>query len=207
MRKSDFEVAHEEFEAWIKFYDEILTKLIGAKKVISERFMKLELIEAVVLRWTVRWERLIVSDIITSLNRNSSQYAKELGLRLRKHLTRDEAEGMLLGHRFIDFRSVNELKSFGKRYLVAKYNPFKAISSDVGDKIDQIVTMRNYLAHYSSKAWRTYKEMMRKKYRLKRISEPGTFLISINRKTGCPRWCEYLMNFYKCSQQMRGAVP
>jgi hypothetical protein len=73
------------------------------------------LIEVSVHRVCARWDNLVQLDIITSLNRDSTRYAKELDLRLRKHLTRDECEAVLFGHRYLDFRSVGDIKTFGKK--------------------------------------------------------------------------------------------
>lgn len=205
MRKIDFEKNHIEFEDWIIWYGNFLQKLIEAKKVVKTKFEKLELIEALVLRCAVRWEVLVEDDIITSLNRDSSVYANNLGLHLRKHLTRDESEAIIIGPRYLDFKSVNNINSFGKKYLVPAYNPFTAITPKIAEKIDEFMTIRNLLAHYSSYAWRTYRKMMIKKS-YKRIPEPGSFLIAVSPRTGAYRWSDYLINFLECSKKMRKKV-
>ena len=206
MRKASFDKSHDEFENWLFWYRDFLAKIQEAKQVVSRKFEKLELLEAIILRCAVRWEDLVLNDMIISLNRDSSKYSNELGLRLRKHLTLSEAEVILVGHRYIDFRSVSEIKAFGKRYLLSRFNPFKVITNPWSDAIDEFLTMRNLLAHYSRKAWRTYRTMMRNRYRLKRIPEPGSFLFSTNPSTHYVRWSEYLGTFHKCSRAMRRAV-
>ena len=206
MRKADFKKNHLEFEQWIIWYGDFLKKLIESKKVVRSKFEKRELVEALVLRCAVRWEILVEDDIITSLNRDSSVYSESLGLRLRKHLTRDESEAMLIGHRYLDFKSVEDVKKFAKRNLVTRYNPFKVIPKQIADKIDEFMIMRNLLAHYSGLAWRSYRRMMAKKYHYRRIPEPGAYLVKVDPKTKEYRWSNYLVNFLRCSETMRVEV-
>ncbi len=66
--------------------------------------------------------------------------------------------------------------------------------------------MRNFLAHYSRYAWRSYRKMMARKYSYKRITEPGAFLITANSRTDAYRWNDYLVNFLECSEKMRSIV-
>jgi hypothetical protein len=129
MKKANFDTSHTEFETWIMWYGNFLKRLIEAQRIVRTKVEKLELVEALVLRCAVRWEVLVQEDIITSLNRDSSAYASALGLRLRKHLSRDECKATLVGHRYLDFRSVADIKRFGKNYLSSAHNPFRAISS------------------------------------------------------------------------------
>lgn len=206
MRKADFEKNHDEFEWFLVFYGDLFKRLIEARKVVRTKYEKEELVEALILRCAVRWELLVERDIITSFNRDSSAYACALGLRLRKHLTRDEVEAMVIGHKYLDFKSVEQIKDFGKKYLIESYNPFNAINPKCGDKINEFLTMRNLLSHYSSYAWRAYNKMMKNKYSYTRIPQPGAFLISLDSRTGNYRWAEYLLNFLKCSEDMRKAV-
>ena len=206
MRKTDFKTNHNEFEKWIVWYGAFMKKLIEAQRVIRSNHEKMELIEALVLRCFVRWEVLVEDDIIVSLNRDPSTYANALGLKLRRHLSRDESEAIVVGHRYLDFKSVDQIKNFAKKYLTGKFNPFQAIPRDVAEKIDQFAIMRNLLSHYSSFAWRSYRKMMAKYHSYKRIPEPGAYLIKTNRKTGEYHWSEYLTNFLRCSELMRKAV-
>jgi hypothetical protein len=204
MRKCDFMVNHEEFDSWMLWYGDFIKKAIDAKRIIRKRHEKKELIEAIVLRAAARWEVLIETDIVASINRDPSAYARALNLRLRQHLTKDECKAMVFGHRFLDFKSVGDVKSFGKRYLVPSANPFAAIPRAVGDRIDEFMTMRNLLAHYSDYSWRSYYRFMKNKYKYVRIPEPGEFLISSDRKGS--RWVTYFLNFLKASEKMVKAV-
>lgn len=205
MRKADFEKNHIEFEYWIDWYGDFLVKLIETKHVVKTKDEKLELVEALVLRCATRWEVLVEADIIASLNRDLSAYADTVGLRLKKHLSRDESEAIIIGHRYLD-KSVGNTKTFAKKYLVSQYNPFQAITSKMEKRIDEFMTMRNLLAHYSHYAWRKYRKMMTEKYSYKRVPEPGAFLITANPRTGAYRWSDYLVSFLQCSEKMRKAV-
>jgi len=154
MNKANFKPNHEEFVAWMMTYAELMKRLVEAKRVVRNRFEKLEIVEAFVLRCAVRWELLVVTDMLTSLNRDSSKYASTLGLRLRKHLSYDECKAVLYGPRYLDFKSVDDILSFSKKYLIAKLNPFLAIAKPCRTKIDEFLTIRNFLAHYSDYAKR-----------------------------------------------------
>ena len=110
-----------------------------------------------------------------------------------------------MGHRYVDFRSVSDIKKFAKNYLSPAHNPFKAISAECTQKIDEFMTMRNVLAHYSDLAWRSYRHFMRDKYKYKRVPEPGEFLVRSNTSSGEYRWSEYLRAFLQCSIDMKGS--
>jgi len=201
MRKADFNKNHASFDDWLLWYGDFLKRIIEAKRVIGSRFEKSELVEALVLRCAARWEVLVTEDIITSLNRDSSAYAEALDLRLRAHLSRDECKAMLLGQRYLDFRSVQELIGFGKKYLAPAFNPFAGIKRPQATKINEFLIMRNVLAHYSDYAWRPYYKFMKNRYRYDRVPEPGAFLIAVTYE-GEYRWSEYIRGFLRASQEM-----
>jgi hypothetical protein len=202
MRKDNWDSNHDEFERWIIFYGDFLKRILDAKKVIKTRFEKLELIEAFVLRVAVRWELLVEQDVIASLNHDSSKYSEELGLKLRKHLTHDECEAILIGHRYLDFKSVDDVKNFAKKYLVDKYNPFRLIQPEQCKDINHFFVIRNLLAHYSSSAWRSYRKMMTTQFGFKKVPEPCEFLIACDNKDNF-RWSNYFITFLECSKKMR----
>jgi len=206
MRKCSFEKNHREFEGWIRWYGQFISKLVLAKHVVRTKLQKLELMEALVLRCVVRWEVLVEQDIVASLNRDTSTYSAQTGLSLRKHLTRDECEAILVGHRYVDFRNVGAVKDFGKHYLSPKYDPFSAIPSKLATRIDDFICMRNLLAHYSKLAARTYQNRLAKRFSLRRIPEPGEFLNAVNPKSGMFRRDEYLHAFVETSELMVKAV-
>ena len=202
MKTVDFKYYHEEFDSWIVWYGDLMDRLIKAERVVRTKLEKEELVEALILRCAVRWELLLTRDIIASLNKDSSYYAKELGLNLRKHFTKDECEVIFLGHRYEDFGSVKSVVSFGKKYLNPKFNPFKGITNHQEKMIDEFFIIRNLLAHYSSLAFRKYYSMIKKNYNLRRVSEPCRFLMSSNTQSGEYRWSKYLRTFLLTSHSM-----
>ena len=199
MKKASFNKNHKDFEGWMDWYGQFLDKHLHT----LSQFEQHELLEAFVLRVAVRWEVLVIQDIITSLNRNSSKYSAEIGLNLNRHLTRDESEAILIGHRYIDFKNAHQVIDFSKRHLVDRLNPFKLIDPNISKKIDQFFTMRNYLAHYSSYARRKYKRMITKDYKLNRVYEPGAFLSKVDKKSKLYRWVDFITTFIKCSHSMQ----
>lgn len=205
MRKASFQKNHEEFDAWMLIYGELLKRLVEAKRVIRIKYEKLEIVEAFVLRCAVRWELLITADIITSLNRDSSQYGSALGLRLRKHLSYDECKAMLYGPRYLDFKSVDDIINFSKKYLSLTENPFQSITNVSRKKINEFLTIRNFLTHYSDFAKRSYINLMKNTYKYRRAPEPGAFLIAVN-NSGQYRWGEYIINFLQASADMLKTV-
>jgi hypothetical protein len=202
MRKADFKRNHEMFEEWIDWYGYFLNDIIAAKRVVRTKEQKTELLEALALKCATRWEELVEVDIITSLNRDSSVYASALGLNLKKHLSWDMCKAMVCGHRYVDFRSVGEIKGFARNYLSADCNPFEAITSDLVKKIDEFIIIRNYIAHGSDYAMRAYRRLMKTNYKLKRIPEPGDFLSAVDSSSGKMRWVLYLLAFQECSKKM-----
>jgi len=201
MKKSNFLKYHTEFLNWIIWYGDFLKKINDAKKIVKTKYQKAETTEAFVLRIATRWENLCIEDIITSLNIDSSIYANALNLRLRKHLTRDECKAMLFGRRYFDFKSVGDLKRFGKTYLNPNYDPFIGIQKNESKNIDEFFGIRNFLAHYSEYSKRSYKRIMIERYNYLKVPEPGYFLNSIT-KDGYYRWSDYLLSFQKASDEM-----
>ena len=109
------------------------------------------------------------------------------------------------GYRYVDFRNVEEVKSFGKKYLTPQNNPFSGITKSDAKKINEFLIMRNLLAHYSDYAWRSYYKFMKNKYRYERVPEPGAFLITVLPNNEY-RWSKYLRTFAKVSDDMMKEV-
>jgi len=203
MRKASFQKNHQEFEDRLKWYASFIAKILIAKNVIRYGYEKIELLEALVLRIATLWDGLVEEDLIDALNKDPSKYAKEVGLRLRKHLSKDECEALLVGHRYLDFKSVDNVQQFAKRYLADAHNPFKLIPRECAKLINQFFTIRHYLNHDSSFARRNYERMLNNQHGLRKMREPGDFLLATNRQTGNIRLIDYLNAFERASQEMR----
>lgn len=206
MRKASFQNNHQEFDDWIWPYSDFIGELVSDRRVILSKGEKRELIEATVHRVCARWDALLEADIITSLNRNSTKYSKELGLNLRKHLTREECKAVLFGHRYINFRNVGDIKSFGRKYLHPKHNPFDALTTAKAQAIDDFFVIRNMLAHYSRYARRKYERRLKAKHTFARIPQPGDYLLAADRGGNMIRWTAYVEAFIDASMLMRKRV-
>jgi hypothetical protein len=205
MKKISFVLNHTDFAAWLHQYDSILLT-ISQSSELESGLQRAEAAEGVFLKCVTRWERLCEKDIIASLNRDSRTYASALGLRLRQHLTRDEAFAMLVGHHYLDFKSAGQLKAFAKQYLSEPVNPFPAISSAQAGLIQRMTTIRNYIAHDSSVAQRAYRRLMGDHYRFSRIPEPGHFLLALYGRPKQHRWREFLYGLRDTSWAMLALV-
>jgi hypothetical protein len=207
MKKGNYQDNHKNFDEWIDWYFGFTYELFEQRKAFTSKFEKAEFLEAFVLRVVTRWEYLVEKDILISLNHDSSKYSDYLGLRLPKHLSMDECEAIVVGFRYLDFKSVGDVKSFGRKYLVPKYNPFEAITPKNSKIIDELIIMRNYLTHYSHYSRRAYYNHMKKELHYSRVPEPGVYLL------GCSaypkkiyRWYGYLVHFIVTSKGMIKAV-
>lgn len=204
MKKSSFQKNHDDFEMWLYIYADLIDGILRAKRVIRDKNDKFELVEALMLRIASLWDMLVEEDLIDALNKDPSKYAEELQLRLRKQYSRDECEALLVGTRYLDFKSVEQVQDFAGRYLVDEHNAFRLIPADSRTLINEFtVTMRNYLTHYSSFTRRAYERLMKKKCRFKNIRQPADFLVARSRQSGNRRLDDYLDAFFTASEEMR----
>ena len=204
MRKSSFQKNHDDFEETLDWYRDFIARIVGAQRVIRYKYEKTELVEALVLRIAALWETLVLEDLVDSLNRDPSKYAAETGLRLRRHLSRDECEAIIVGDGYRDFRSVDSAIDFAKKHLADAHNPFKLVPKHTIRPINEFCgTVRNYLSHYSSFARRRYHRMLTNQYGLKRMREPGDFLLATNKKSKNLRLVDYFGAFEAASVEMR----
>lgn len=165
---------------------------------------KREIFEAFVLKVHVTWEKFVIKLLIDCLNRDSSQYAEYMGFKkLKKHLSRNQCEGILLGLGYLTFRDVSEIKAKAKKILVAQYNPFAHISNDNRDKINEFYNIRNFVVHESSVARRNLlNKVYKNRYRMRKFCPIGDFLFRKERGTATPRLGNYINVFGTCAQEM-----
>ncbi len=205
MRKISFKRAHDYFEGVLGWWRKLLTDVVGTTRIVSgERH---EFLDTSVLRISAMWEMLVQEDLVCCLNRDSSAYAKTVGLTLPKHLSRDMCEAVLFGSRYLDFRSTNDLRTFAKRHLTTKYNVFAHIPTAAAQQIDDFLVIRNLVSHYSSFAQRSYDRMLVARYDFKRGRAPAEFLIARDSKPGRERRVfRFLSAFESASKSMRNAA-
>jgi hypothetical protein len=203
MKKSSAEKTFDKFETWLYIYTVFLNKILSAKRVVSTTWEKQELLEAFVLRVVSVWEIFVEDLIVDCLNKDTTKYAAYMDLRLPKNLPRAQCEAMLNGLGYLDFPNVGSLKSVARNVLVPACNPFQAIPKAATWRIDEFLRMRNYLAHYSTRARRALKDAYRRNHGLTRFREPGDFLYASRGKGGQPRFGDYVDAFSDAAKAMR----
>jgi hypothetical protein len=202
MRKASAGVSHDNFHGWMDVYIELLNKTVGKDSPFTAKHEKAEVLGAFVFKICAQWEILVEDLLVDCLNRDSTQYAEFMGLRLRKHVPRAECTAMIRGLGYLDFRGVNDIKQKAKSILVNEFNPFQAISNNDSKKIDEFYKIRNYLAHYSRVAERSLMKMYADTYRLNTLREPGDFLLTYDKKIKSARMQLYINAFIGAADSM-----
>lgn len=174
MRRTSFRLSLDEFDRSVDSYEEFIHRITAAQRVIRYKYEKTEVFEAFVLRLVTLWEVFIEEMFVACLSRDSRLYADFRDVTLRKHLSYDEAYAVLTGLSYLDFHGVGDVKGRARQLLVV--NPFEGIPSRAADKIDELLAMRNYLAHYSRPSRQKLLAIYRSNYGMQRFREPGDFL-------------------------------
>ena len=201
MRKTSLPLAFDDFNDSLQTYAGFAGKIASSQRVIRYKWEKTELLEAFALRLVTLWEVFVEDVVVACLNRDTSKYAEFRGLVLRKHLSADECRAMLTGLGYFDCRSVGEIQRIARQVLV--FNPFAVIPKAESRKIDELMIMRNYLAHYSGKAKRTLNNVYKNTYHMQRFREPGNFLWANTRRGGQMRFYVYLDALHDAASAMR----
>jgi hypothetical protein len=201
VRKTSLPRAFDDFNESLQTYAGLAGKIASSQRVIRYKWEKTELLEAFALRLVTLWEVFVEDVVVACLNRDTSKYAEFRGLVLRKHLSADECRAMLTGLGYFDCRSVGEIQRIGKQVLVI--NPFAVIPKAVSRKIDELMIIRNYLAHYSRKAKRALERVYRNTYGMQRFREPGDFLWADTQRGGGMRFYVYLNALRDAASAMR----
>ena len=181
---------------------ELLDKIYNAQRVIAKLDEKREIFEAFVLKIHAIWEIFVEDLIVDCLNKDTSQYAEYMGIRLRKHLPRNQCKAMVLGMSYLDFRDVSDIKGKAKNILVSQYNPFAIIKNPALKRMNEFYCIRNYVAHYSEPARRSLWKIYKNVYNMRRFNEPGHFLIAWDKRTKQIRFDDYIDAFFDTSIEM-----
>ena len=195
MKKSSFATTIEHFASNMRDDITFLVKVDAAKRTVISLREKRDLFEAYVFRIFANWEILVQTLLVDCLNRDTARYSEFTGFEIRKHVSRAMCKAMIMGTRYVDFRSTDHLKGEAKKILVPKYNPFQRIPKPRGKKIDEFFAFRNYLAHYSDAAQRALEKIYKSRHGLRTFREPGVFLLSPNKGARIPKMATYIKNF------------
>ena len=213
MGKYSLKAEFNKFFVRINEHTDLLLKIFEAKKVVIPPEKKKEILteilpsekkqihEAFVLKIYVAWEVLVENIFIECLSRDPSKYAEYKGIRLAKRLTKDVCRSLVSGLGYFDFKDTGDLKGKAKKVLAPRYNPFKMIPSDEGNKIDEFCVIRNYLAHYSESSKQSLMRMYKNKYSLT-FREPGDFFFEFDKQNKQIRFANYTNAFMKAADEM-----
>ena len=174
MRKASIRDNHVHFEERLKQMETLLHGLTEGVATLDESDANI-LFEAFALQLASYWEEVVDEDLVDALNRDTTQYADHIEIKLPKNLSRDICLGLLLGDRYFDFKSPDDLVARSKRLIVAANNPFIHIPKKEKKLMADFFILRNYLAHRSRVAERSYAKMLAGND-LARTMKPGKFL-------------------------------
>lgn len=181
MNKSKTNVTFVIFFKNIYYYEELIDKIIMAKKVIWNKSYKKEIIEALSIKVLTEWESFIKNLLIDCFNKDTSKYSNYMWKSLPKHLTRNTCFCILSWLWFFDIKWMNEVKNLSKKIIIDKYNPFLLKSENVKDyysNIDDFYIFRNYITHQSQKSYNSYKNLLKEKYKYKRAPDIWNLFLS-----------------------------
>ena len=201
MRKASIRLNHVEFETKVEHLRSLAKTSLHPNIELRASEQRLCL-EGFTLLLASYWEELINNDFVDALNRDTSNYASQVELVLPKNLPRDICFGLLVGHGYLNFRSVGDLLGKSRQLIVPANNPFRQISAPRRKSIDCFINVRNYLAHRSKKAHREYARVLTREYSYTRVVSPGQFLRAQHGQERLPRLFHFLDIFTRTSVKM-----
>ena len=202
MKKAAFDTTLYTFHVNMNQDIDLLMKVEKAKRVVKTVQEKRSIFEAFVLSVCADWECLVENLLIDCLNKDTSRYSEYTGFSIQKHITRDTCKAILVGIGYLDFKSTDQLKKLSKSVLIQTCNPFLSIPTQNCKMIDELFTIRNYLAHRSFATRRSLAHLYESKYHLRHFIEPGTFLLARDKTDEIPRLGVYINNFKEAANTM-----
>jgi len=202
MKKATFGATLYTFHTNMNRDIDLLMKVEEARRVVGKIREKRSIFEAFVLSVCADWECLVENLLVDCLNKDASRYAEHTGFGIPKHMTRETCKAVLTGVGYLDIKSMDQLKKLSKSILIQTCNPFLSISASNCKKMDELFTIRNYLAHRSFAAKRSLQHLYETKYHLHHFIEPGTFLLARDKTYRIPRFGVYINNFKGAANTM-----
>jgi hypothetical protein len=205
MRKASAKVSLDMFRKDLFAYEQLLQKVYADATHLTLP-EKRAIYEAFVLKICAIWEALVENLLVDCLNQDSRQYSSFINTSLPKHIPREICSAMVTGINYFNFKSVEEVQKIARKVLVDRHNPFKAISNSNSKRIDEFFKMRNYLTHLSGQAERTLNQIYKKNYGMSKWSDPGPFLLALDKKTNRSRLQNYVDVFKATIQDLAKAL-
>lgn len=149
------------------------------------------------------WEEFCERLFYQSVNQDSSQLAQTIGINLARRLPLAYIEALFITRGFLDWRSINDLKGLGRKYIVPEHNPFRLLSRADGDAIDDLYLIRNHLLHRSRPSAKGFRRVA-EACGYQRPPSPGGLLRQ--QVDGQSRLSQYLGHLRSAARTMRAAV-
>jgi len=182
MRKADLRKNHQSLDDAIARYRAFMRKILGAERVIKAQTEKRDLAESVLLRLCANWESFVDEHLADCVNVDHSKLGEFFAVKIPANPSKGLCQALIFGSGYKDFKSIGDLKGFSKKILPDSSNPFLKIGKAHSDRIDEVYTIRNYLAHYSAPGTRSLKALYKAKYGMNNFLEPGQFLLGYKGK-------------------------
>ncbi len=157
-------------------------KLLRTKvqKVDTFSSHDIELIEeAFLIKHVAEWETFIQNIFAYCIAIDTTALGDHLDLDLSKTIRFDNAYAILNGLNFFTISSTDELKGMAKKIITEKNNPFPKFDKKFLNRIDEVYTLRNYIAHKSTRSKKRLAKMYKDKYQISSFITPGNFLRQI----------------------------
>jgi hypothetical protein len=164
-----------EFHNQMELYVRILQNELEDNVKLQEQEVGL-LYEAFLIKVTAEWELFLHNILAYCVALDTSAISNYLQLELPAKLSFDNSFAILNGLDFISITSVSELKNMVKKILSDRYNPFKAFETNFLNTIDEMYTLRNYIAHKSTRSKIRLGKMYKDRHQISIFKTPGEFL-------------------------------
>lgn len=182
MRKADLKHNHKSLDDAIQRYRAFMSRVITAQRVIKLAQEKRDVAESVLLRLCAHWESFVDEHLVDCVNVDSSKLEEFLGVPVPANPSKNLCTALIFGDGYRDFPSYGQLKSFTKKLLPASSNPFLEVTPTLAKRIDEVYTIRNYLAHYSARSKRALHRLYIAEYGMNNFLQPGQFLLAYSAK-------------------------
>lgn len=177
------------FQPFMKFVIEFHNDITLYGSILKNEFPKVSALqnedivlleESYLIKVVAEWESFTHNIIAYCIAIDTTAMSKHLELNLPKKISFDNAYSILNGLQYKTITSSNELKSLTRKILTDQYNPFLQFEKSTLNSIDDLYSLRNYIAHKSQRARERLLTMYRNRYAKISFVEPGYFLTEPN---------------------------
>ena len=131
------------------------------------------------------WERYVENRLAAALNHKPDFFLETHDVRGVTNISAGFSNYIVRGGgRFFDFKSMSDLFAKGDDLLSKTDNPFRKLSKDECKYIDALASIRNFVAHGSEAANKSYRRQLLAVYSIKYPPSPGEFLLAKDNKAG-----------------------